>query len=156
MHRDISVGNILIRVTLVWNADQVEVVWRGTLSDWELAKPRWCRSVRQPERTVRIQLVMTCSLLTVHRHSRPHGSSCRPISSSTLVFQLPLPTNWRRSSMYSYTTPFDSLSTTTTPSSPSCKSTSTARTKYRESCSPLNSSATASVHTEVPSTARRT
>ena len=52
MHRDISVGNILIRVTIERDGDEILIVWRGTLSDWELAKPQWYTGVRQPERTV--------------------------------------------------------------------------------------------------------
>ena len=57
MHRDISVGNILIRVTIERDADKILIIWRGTLSDWELAKPRWYTCVKPSERMVSKYLI---------------------------------------------------------------------------------------------------
>ena len=59
LHRDISVGNILIRPTIKgWESEdgtqRQEIVWMGILSDWELAKAKDDIGQRQPERTVSI------------------------------------------------------------------------------------------------------
>lgn len=56
IHRDVSAGNILIRVVVKSKAGNNCVVWEGTLSDWELAKFIDIDYAVQPERTVRTPL----------------------------------------------------------------------------------------------------
>ncbi|RDX50652.1 hypothetical protein OH76DRAFT_433329 [Lentinus brumalis] len=54
VHRDISVGNMLILPTLLFGSegDIIGVIWIGVLTDWELAKDASVAySRRQPERT---------------------------------------------------------------------------------------------------------
>ncbi|RPD53576.1 hypothetical protein L226DRAFT_488350 [Lentinus tigrinus ALCF2SS1-7] len=52
IHRDISVGNILILPTLIYTMANVPAVyWSGVLTDWELAKDVTVGFARQPERT---------------------------------------------------------------------------------------------------------
>ena len=53
LHRDISAGNILIRVGLRKKKDAYFVSWSGMLSDWELAKHTDVVHELQPKRTVR-------------------------------------------------------------------------------------------------------
>ncbi len=55
VHRDISVGNMLILPTLLFGSegDIIGVIWSGILTDWELAKDASVAYTRQPERTVR-------------------------------------------------------------------------------------------------------
>ena len=56
LHRDISVGNLLIRLSIVKGEDgKYRVVWTGILTDWELSKPiseDGREIARQPYRTV--------------------------------------------------------------------------------------------------------
>ena len=54
IHRDISVGNILILPVLRLGAKPKPkyVYWTGVLTDWELAKDVNIEVARQPERTV--------------------------------------------------------------------------------------------------------
>ena len=55
MHRDISVGNTLICPIIIYmrKTKTYEIVWKGMLSDWEVAKPiDPDLAARQPERTV--------------------------------------------------------------------------------------------------------
>ena len=52
IHRDISVGNILILPILRLGAKAKYVYWTGVLTDWELAKDVKIEIARQPERTV--------------------------------------------------------------------------------------------------------
>ncbi|TFK83357.1 hypothetical protein K466DRAFT_529000, partial [Polyporus arcularius HHB13444] len=53
VHRDISVGNMLILPTLLFGSEGViiGVIWSGILTDWELAKDAGVMFARQPERT---------------------------------------------------------------------------------------------------------
>ncbi|KAI0739908.1 hypothetical protein C8Q80DRAFT_1357572 [Daedaleopsis nitida] len=53
IHRDISVGNILIYPKYIPGNDGGVgmIFWRGTLCDWELAKKLIVNTARQPERT---------------------------------------------------------------------------------------------------------
>ena len=52
MHRDISAGNILIRIVIRSTEEGYSVNWEGVLSDWELAKHTDVKMTLQPERTV--------------------------------------------------------------------------------------------------------
>ena len=61
LHRDISVGNVLILPTIVVTSNKTKgkktsVLWCGVLSDWELAKEypdaNEKPKARQPHRTV--------------------------------------------------------------------------------------------------------
>ena len=55
MHRDISVGNTLICPTISYDEETktYEIIWKGMLSDWEVAKSKNSDlGARQPERTV--------------------------------------------------------------------------------------------------------
>ena len=54
MHRDISAGNILIRIVVQQLGEGYSVKWEGVLSDWELAKHTDVKMTLQPERTVRL------------------------------------------------------------------------------------------------------
>ena len=54
MHRDISAGNILIRIVVQQLGEGYSVKWEGVLSDWELAKHTDVKITLQPERTVRL------------------------------------------------------------------------------------------------------
>lgn len=62
LHRDISVGNVLLyprpeEVVVVCDGKEVVTSsWAlgGMLIDWELAKPISMKEPRQPERTVRL------------------------------------------------------------------------------------------------------
>ena len=54
MHRDISAGNILIRIVIRSTEEGYSVNWEGVLSDWELAKHTDVKMTLQPERTVRL------------------------------------------------------------------------------------------------------
>ena len=56
MHRDISAGNILIRIVVQQLGEGYSVNWQGVLSDWELAKDASLMVATQPERTVRDSL----------------------------------------------------------------------------------------------------
>ncbi|KAI0740029.1 hypothetical protein C8Q76DRAFT_706433 [Earliella scabrosa] len=51
MHRDVSAGNILIRVCVRKTDDRYSVYWEGILSDWELAKHTDSKLALQPQRT---------------------------------------------------------------------------------------------------------
>ena len=52
VHRDISVGNILIYPLVVYSSGRIMAIqWKGLLSDWELAKQIGMLA-RQPHRTV--------------------------------------------------------------------------------------------------------
>ena len=52
MHRDISAGNILIRLVVQKKREGNFVYWEGMLSDWELAKHAEMQVALQPQRTV--------------------------------------------------------------------------------------------------------
>ena len=52
IHRDVSVGNILIFPTILTAQGRKFVYWVGLLCDWELAKDIKLKVARQPERTV--------------------------------------------------------------------------------------------------------
>ena len=53
IHRDVSVGNILILPTIIQTKANVPAVyWTGVLTDWELAKDVTVGFARQSERTV--------------------------------------------------------------------------------------------------------
>ena len=52
IHRDVSVGNILILPILRLGEKAKYVYWTGVLTDWELAKDVKIIIARQPERTV--------------------------------------------------------------------------------------------------------
>ena len=54
MHRDISAGNILIRIVVQQLEEGYSVKWEGVLSDWELAKHTDFQYAMQPARTVRV------------------------------------------------------------------------------------------------------
>ncbi|OSD00245.1 hypothetical protein PYCCODRAFT_1371632 [Trametes coccinea BRFM310] len=64
MHRDISVGNILI---LPPNAENKQSTYRGLLADWELSKPldHYMSDARHPDRTG------TWQFMSVHIQDRP-------------------------------------------------------------------------------------
>ncbi|TFK84675.1 hypothetical protein K466DRAFT_665016 [Polyporus arcularius HHB13444] len=65
IHRDISVGNMLIIPTLLLgsNGKILGVLWKGVLSDWELAKDVDVAFARQPERTGTWQFMSLHSLM---------------------------------------------------------------------------------------------
>ena len=52
LHRDISSGNILIRLVVRKTPEGYSVDWEGMLSDWELAKHAEMQVALQPQRTV--------------------------------------------------------------------------------------------------------
>ena len=60
MHRDISAGNILIRIVVQQLGEGYSVKWEGVLSDWELAKHTDVKITLQPERTVRLLSTLPC------------------------------------------------------------------------------------------------
>ena len=62
MHRDISAGNILIRILVEQTEEGYSVKWEGVLSDWELAKHTDVKITLQPERTVRLMSTLRVSL----------------------------------------------------------------------------------------------
>ena len=53
MHRDVSAGNILIRLVVKKTREGYSVYWEGKLNDWELAKRADMQVALQPQRTVR-------------------------------------------------------------------------------------------------------
>ena len=57
IHRDVSVGNILILPTIRTVHGRKIVYWVGLLCDWELAKDINLEVARQPERTVRCYIL---------------------------------------------------------------------------------------------------
>lgn len=71
IHRDISVGNILL-----WKDRDGE--WYGLLNDWELSKRHNVDygENRQPDRTVRIAALFTLMATDPCRSFRVPGSSC--------------------------------------------------------------------------------
>ena len=60
MHRDISAGNILIRIVVQQLEEGYSVNWQGVLSDWELAKHTDVKIILQPERTVCLPSTLPC------------------------------------------------------------------------------------------------
>ena len=54
IHRDVSAGNILIRLVVRKTREGHSVYWEGMLSDWELAKHAEMQVALQPQRTVRL------------------------------------------------------------------------------------------------------
>lgn len=52
MHRDVSIGNVLIRPIAVQDALGTHVYWRGILADWELAKHKSVDDALEPEKVV--------------------------------------------------------------------------------------------------------
>ena len=60
LHRDISSGNILIRLVIRKTEEGYSVDWEGMLSDWELAQHADMDAALHSQRTVRLP----CSLRT--------------------------------------------------------------------------------------------
>ena len=88
LHRDVSAGNILIRIGLRKRRDAYFVSWEGILSDWELAKHTDVSHALQPQRTVRHQELVSVFASDSMDTGREHGISCRHISYTTLVCRL--------------------------------------------------------------------
>ena len=103
VHRDVSVGNILIYPTLMCPKDgQWAVYWKGILSDWELGRCATKSVELQPERTVRLCFCIVD--LGTHAYvDRELGNSCQPTSRTTLERRIRFQTSWKPFSMSSST-----------------------------------------------------